>query len=245
MEGKVCSKCGEWKVYGEFAKRKAMKDGHRSECKECNKKYRKDNEEYFKQYRKDNSEKNKEYLKVYWKDNHEELVEKQRQKWNKNSKKYNEKKKQYRKENPELIKEQKKISHIKHKEANNERMREYYKKNKDKIRLYIMDWQRNNPDRISNYRTNTNFKRRSKEFKVDFKPFERKELLERDNWTCKCCGIKVHDRSTGNWNTPDKAHIDHIIPISKGGNSEPSNLQILCRTCNLTKSDKLVLQLNN
>lgn len=33
--------------------------------------------------------------------------------------------------------------------------------------------------------------------------------------------------------------IDHIYPISKGGKNELSNVQILCLTCNLQKSNKI------
>lgn len=35
-----------------------------------------------------------------------------------------------------------------------------------------------------------------------------------------------------------KYHLDHIIPIARGGMHEPGNLQILCQRCNLTKSAK-------
>jgi 5-methylcytosine-specific restriction endonuclease McrA len=38
-------------------------------------------------------------------------------------------------------------------------------------------------------------------------------------------------------------HVDHILPLSKGGVHQPSNLQVLPKTTNLRKSDKLDFQL--
>ena len=38
-------------------------------------------------------------------------------------------------------------------------------------------------------------------------------------------------------------HVDHILPLSKGGVHEASNLQIIPKTINLRKSDKLDFQL--
>lgn len=56
------------------------------------------------------------------------------------------------------------------------------------------------------------------------------KVLKRDNYKCKICGASERDGV--------KLHIDHIIPVSKGGKTEIQNLQVLCDRCNLGKSNR-------
>lgn len=37
----------------------------------------------------------------------------------------------------------------------------------------------------------------------------------------------------------EKLEIDHIYPYSKGGTNKISNLQVLCKKCNISKSNKI------
>lgn len=37
----------------------------------------------------------------------------------------------------------------------------------------------------------------------------------------------------------DEYHIDHVLPISRGGSNNPNNIVISCPKCNLSKGDKL------
>ncbi len=58
----------------------------------------------------------------------------------------------------------------------------------------------------------------------------RRQIITRDKYTCQLCGKYM----------PDEVglHVDHIVSISKGGKSIPSNLQVLCSKCNGSKSNK-------
>lgn len=59
----------------------------------------------------------------------------------------------------------------------------------------------------------------------------RYDVLRRDNFRCKICGASANDGV--------KLHVDHIIPVSKGGKTTMDNLRTLCDRCNMGKSDKL------
>ena len=59
----------------------------------------------------------------------------------------------------------------------------------------------------------------------------RYDILKRDNFKCVICGA---DAKSG-----ARLHVDHIIPVSKGGKSVPSNLRTLCERCNVGKSAKI------
>ena len=54
-------------------------------------------------------------------------------------------------------------------------------------------------------------------------PRLRAMIKDRDGHECLICGSR------------DPLHIDHIIPVSKGGTDDPDNLRVLCQRCNLEK----------
>jgi 5-methylcytosine-specific restriction endonuclease McrA len=60
--------------------------------------------------------------------------------------------------------------------------------------------------------------------------------------TCERCGqptVPAQQSQAGVTPPGNETHVDHIIPQSKNGDGSPSNGQVLCRTCNLDKSDKV------
>lgn len=57
-----------------------------------------------------------------------------------------------------------------------------------------------------------------------------RQLYTAQEGKCAYCGVDVQN----------VYHIDHVIPLSKGGSNYPSNLAISCPTCNLRKKDKLL-----
>jgi hypothetical protein len=56
-------------------------------------------------------------------------------------------------------------------------------------------------------------------------------VLARDNWTCCSCGRSPKEQGIA-------LEVDHIKPRSKGGTDDLSNLQTLCKKCNVGKSNR-------
>jgi 5-methylcytosine-specific restriction endonuclease McrA len=56
----------------------------------------------------------------------------------------------------------------------------------------------------------------------------RKEVFNRDHYTCQYCGKRTHDLT-----------LDHVIPRNKGGQHVWENLVSACKACNHRKAGKL------
>lgn len=63
---------------------------------------------------------------------------------------------------------------------------------------------------------------RRKEYNAEVYRSVRRRLLS-GAYPCNECGT---------WND---LTVDHLVPISRGGTNNPSNLQVLCRRCNARK----------
>lgn len=58
----------------------------------------------------------------------------------------------------------------------------------------------------------------------------RYEVLRRDGFTCQYCGAKAPDV---------ELQIDHVVPVSLGGDDHPSNLVASCVDCNIGKASTM------
>jgi len=143
--------------------------------------------------------------------------------------------KEYREKHPERIK------------AAQER---YNKTEKSKARAkrwrdnggaeYQAEWQRNNRDRVAANARRSYYKNiESKRIRYTENNNRRRDLtrgfvLKKDlsrlmKQLCFVCG------SNGE-------HVDHIIPLSRGGRHSIGNLQMLCASCNLSKGNKTMTE---
>jgi len=108
--------------------------------------------------------------------------------------------------------------------------KKYREKNKDRIEKLRNDWLKTPNGRIysSNCTHTRNARKRGNGGVVSNK--ELKKLLDEAN-VCLSCGVEFTEDVIKN--------IDHIFPISRGGRHEIENLQVLCRTCNFRKGDRI------
>lgn len=63
-------------------------------------------------------------------------------------------------------------------------------------------------------------------------------ILARDAATCVYCQRKEGQISPTEVATDGRMHIDHVIPVSRGGSNDPSNLVCACGVCNRYKGNR-------
>jgi len=94
------------------------------------------------------------------------------------------------------------------------------------LRQFVRDAQPSQPKQ-----PNDNAKRR--------RPLPKYEVAERDNWVCHLCGGDIDRRrhEQGNLNYWG-ASADHVVPLSKGGTHDLSNLKAAHLICNIRRGAK-------
>ncbi len=81
-------------------------------------------------------------------------------------------------------------------------------------------------------------RRRAIERGVYAERFDPLEILARDGWRCHICGGLTPKRLRGTYD--DRApELDHIVPLSKGGQHTRQNTACACRRCNIVKSGEV------
>lgn len=60
------------------------------------------------------------------------------------------------------------------------------------------------------------------------------KVFERDGWRCQLCGIKTPRKLRGTIE-PNAPELDHIMPVSLGGEHSYANTHCACRECNIAK----------
>ena len=123
----------------------------------------------------------------------------------------------------------------KYREANREKLRrwfaEYHQKHAAVKRARSMQWRKDNPDRYKANHRASQQTRRARELKAEGR-FTRNDIniiLHRQKERCVYCGASLKK----------SYHIDHVVPLSKGGTNWPQNIQLLCAVCNRAKAAKL------
>lgn len=65
--------------------------------------------------------------------------------------------------------------------------------------------------------------------------FDRIEVFERDGWLCYLCGCRAGLDATPF--DPSHPTVDHVVPLSRGGEHTLTNARTACLGCNSAKQD--------
>lgn len=99
--------------------------------------------------------------------------------------------------------------------------------NTKKVRLYIAQWRMENQESCRRYKSNRRARIIGNGGQIS-KGIESR-LMSLQNGKCACCGADLKKT---------KKHLDHVIPLARGGANSDKNVQLLCARCNLQKKDR-------
>lgn len=135
----------------------------------------------------------------------------------------------WRRENADYVRERDKKYRQEHPDIEFEKQKRYRETHKEELYLKGKKYREEHRDYFNNkYREHKLAQKAVSDGTVTLE-YER-FLLDEQNGKCAYCGCDLNESGK---------HLDHIIPISRGGLHTANNVHWTCPTCNLSKGDKL------
>lgn len=234
MSTKKCSTCGTVKSVAKFSKKTRSKDGFNGQCKDCQSAY----------YRRFYAERREEQccrVRKYREENPptQEQLDSRKQKaaewrrWNideisaRRRVRYWDEETGIRKRNIERTKEwvKKNIAAV------YEQRRLYYRANAESIKARVRKYEKENPE-ITKALGRVKANRRRARLSASQAHYTRHDIsrmYKAQRGKCANCRCSI----------VDGYYIDHRVPVAKGGDNSPGNIELLCPRCNLAKGAKM------
>lgn len=231
---KTCKGCGETKPVDEFQKTgKLYKDGtpkYYGKCKLCMNAYKRT-------YNAANPDKRAKFyaLTKEWVDKNRDFVNKSQREYSKlHPEKRREAQKRWRAKNPDKAKEDNSTEKAK------TAKKLWWKNNPDRYKESKDEWRKKNLRYFREYRKlhpeiSKNHARLRRLRKLGtpgyHAPAEWEALKAATGNKCLCCGVNGDEVALTR---------DHVVPLSKGGTDDISNIQPLCASCNSKKRARTI-----
>jgi 5-methylcytosine-specific restriction endonuclease McrA len=128
--------------------------------------------------------------------------------------------------NPEQAHARDRVKRLADPEGARRRTKAWQEKNKEYRRAYQISYAKTNPEKRKASYKNCIARRRGAVGRYTADDVRRILMAQRER--CAYCRQKLGEH-----------HIDHIVPLSRGGTNWPANIQITCPTCNVRKHARL------
>lgn len=228
---RTCTKCGIDKPADLVHFRKAKtKLGLTAQCREC------ERERHRERRRKD-----PDLDRRYYEANRDWLLPKMnaaKQKWREENREEDRRqRREVRAKNVDRYRKYQNDFYARNRDAQRERLRKYYEENPDKrasANSRREAWRRANRERARSYVRNR--RARLKKAGGTHTAEDVEALIAGQKGCCWWCGKQM---------PAGKHHVDHRIPIARGGTNDVGNLVISCAPCNHSKSSKMPWEMDD